>query len=195
MSNEKQQDEEEILEVEPLTAEEEAELDAENLDPLEKAERERDEYLQNWQRARADFKNLKRRTLEDIDAAVHRERSALLQENLQVLDYLDMALASPCESQDAKNLLMGVQMTRDQLWKMLEEQGVATITAEGALDPTRHQAVSTVETEDVEPGQIIEEVRKGYLIGERVLRFAQVKVSVAAEEAQAEPGAEASDEG
>ena len=163
---------------EPVAREEEL-PEAEVVDPLTAAEQERDEYLVNWQRARADFQNLKRRTLEDIEAAVARERSSLLEETLTILDYLDMALASQCESQDAQNLLVGVRMTRDQLWAMLERQQVKAIDADGAFDPNLHQAVSTVETEDAEPGSVVEIVRRGYTIGDRVLRYAQVKVAAA----------------
>jgi len=148
-------------------------------DPRTEVERERDELLVNWQRARADFQNLKRRTLEDIEAAVSRERSALLEETLTVLDYLDMALASPCDSPDAKNLLVGVRMTRDQLWTLLERQSVKPIDGKGEFDPAMHQAVSTVETEEAEPGSVVEIVRRGYTIGDRVLRHAQVKVAAA----------------
>jgi len=179
-----------------MVASEEELPEAEVVDPLTAAEQERDEYLVNWQRARADFQNLKRRTLEDIEAAVARERSSLLQETLTILDYLDMALASPCETQDAQNLQVGVRMTRDQLWAMLEGQMVKPIDAEGAFDPSRHQAVSTVETEDAEPGSVVEIVRRGYTIGERVLRFAQVKVAAASDSnIEQEPPPPADEEG
>ena len=162
-------------------------------DPLEEAERERDEMRQNWQRARADFQNLKRRILEDIEAAVGRERSAVLEGVLTILDYLDMALASPCESPDAKNLLVGVQMTRDQLWSMLEQQSVKPIDAEGDFDPARHQAVSTVETDQSPPGSIVELVRSGYTISDKVLRYAQVKVAAAPEASSEEEEAPGED--
>lgn len=158
-------------------------------DPLEKAEQERAEYLANWQRARADFQNLKRRTLEDIAAAVSRERATLLEETLTVLDYLDMALASPCESEDARNLQVGVRMTRDHLWSMLERQDVQAIDTEGAFDPTLHQAVATVETEDAAPGDVVEVVRPGYKLGDQVLRYAQVKVAASATDAPEAPSA------
>ena len=148
--------------VEEPTSEEDL-PEAEVVDPLTAAELERDEFRVNWQRARADFQNLKRRTLEDIEAAVARERTSLLQETLTILDYLDMALASPCESQDAQNLLVGVRMTRDQLWSMLEGQSVKPIEAEGTFDPGLHQAVSTVETEEVEAGSVVEAVSYTHL--------------------------------
>lgn len=146
--------------------------------PLEQAERERDEYLGNWHRARADYQNLKRRTFDDVQGAVGRERTALLQEMLTILDFLDMALATPVEHEEAKNLKVGVQMTRDQLMALLERHRVAPMeTQEGAFDHDLHQAVATVETTDVEAGQIVEVMRRGFTMAGDVLRYAQVRVA------------------
>ncbi len=174
-------------------AAQEAEVPARDETPLEQAERERDEYLGNWHRARADYQNLKRRTFDDVQGAVGRERTALLQEMLTILDFLDMALATPVEHAEAKNLKTGVQMTRDQLMALLERHRVAAMeTEEGAFDHDLHQAVATVESTDVEPGQIVEVMRRGFTIAGDVLRYAQVRVAAepqteAPTEAEPEP--------
>lgn len=160
------------------------------VDPLTRAEAERDEYLESWRRAQADYQNLRRRTLADIDNALRRDRTQLLGEVLTVLDYLDMALLSPCESPDAQALKMGVQLTRDQLWKLLEDQGVRPIPAADEFDPECHQAVATVEDEG-EPGRVLEVQRAGYRLQEDILRHAQVKVSAL----PADPEVEAATEG
>lgn len=164
-------------------------------EPLEAAERERDELREKWQRAQADFQNLRRRTLADTQSAIQRGTGEILSDVIGVLDFLDMALKSPCESADAKALLMGVQMTRDQLWKALEAQGVTLIATDGAFDAEIHQAVATVEED--EAGRIVDQVRCGYRRPNDVLRHAQVRVSVLPEppaeagaEAKAEPSAE-----
>ncbi|MEL6904683.1 MAG: nucleotide exchange factor GrpE [Planctomycetota bacterium] len=130
-------------------------------------------------RAQADYQNLRRRTQSDIEAAVSRAKSDVLAEALTVLDYLDMALAAPVESEDAKNLKIGIEMTRGQLQGLFDRLSVRPIDAEGTFDPALHQAVSTVETEEHEPGTIVEVVRKGWMLGEDVLRFAQVRVAAA----------------
>lgn len=153
-----------------------------DMDPLQLAQYERDEYLASWQRAKADYQNLRRRVLSDIEAAVRDKTQRIQEEMLTVLDYLDMALMSPCESQDAKNLLMGVQMTRTQLWQSLEKDGVKAIETTGAFDTTRHQAMATIETDEAEPGTILEVVRIGFKKGDVVLRHAQVKVAAAISE-------------
>ena len=155
---------------------------------LEKLEREKQEAEDNWKRALADYKNLRKRTLVDIDNAVRGAKQGMLSELLLVLDYLEMALSTQCETQEGQNLLFGVQMTRDQMMQFLEAQDVRPIDSTGSFDPALHQAIESVDAEDVEPGTIVETVRRGFHCGEHVLRYAQVKVAKdpAAEAAEAE---------
>ncbi len=161
-----------------------------DMDPLQLAQFERDEYLASWQRAKADYQNLRRRVLSDIESAVRDQTARIQDEMLTVLDYLDMALKSPCDSQDAKNLQMGVQMTRTMLWQSLEKDGVKAIETTGSFDPSRHQAMATIETEESEPGTILEVLRIGFKKGDKVLRHAQVKVAAALSEETSEDAAE-----
>lgn len=159
---------------------------------LERAERERDELRALWQRAQADYQNLKRRQLADVEAAARSARIGTLSELLVVLDYLDMALAAQVTTDEARNLRIGVEMTRQQFWHSLESQGVSVIPTAGAFDPALHQAVSTVESEEAAPGTILEVVRRGYRLQDSVLRHAQVKVATAPEApgGPADPGSE-----
>lgn len=149
---------------------------------------QRDEYLALWKRAQADYKNLRRRALADLEAGVRRSMLPLLESLLLVLDHLDMALASPTESQDAKNFAVGVQMTRDQMLAALEREEVREIPTDGAFDPELHQAVGTATDTDAEPGTIAETVRKGFTWRETVLRHAQVRVAGAADDEQQAEG-------
>ena len=162
-------------------------------DPLTRAERERDEAVANWQRARADYKNLNRRSLETLDAAVGRARIELLSELLLVLDYLDMALLAECTTDEAKNLHYGVSLTRDQMLGVLERFEVKPIEEMETFNPAVHQALSKVEDAEREEGEIIEVVRKGYWLGEQVLRYAQVHV-VGVDEPAPEPAEEDAEE-
>ena len=133
---------------------------------------------------------------EDIDAAVSRAKSEVLAEAITVLDYLDMALAAPVTTDEAKNLKVGVEMTRGQLQGLFDRLDVKPVVAEGTFDPALHQAVSTVETEEHEPGAIVEVVRGGWCMGETVLRYAQVRVAAAPEaEETAETEEEPSEDG
>lgn len=148
-------------------------------DELEALRSERDEFEQKWLRAQADFQNLRRRMGAEIDAAVARAKSDVLTEAVTVLDYLDMALAAPVTTEEAKNLKIGVEMTRGQLQALFDRLGVTPIDATGSFDPALHQAVATVETDELEPGAIVDVVRGGYRMGETVLRYAQVRVAAA----------------
>ena len=145
-------------------------------DPLTKAERERDEAIGNWQRALADYKNLNRRSLETINSAVRNTRTELLAELLLVIDYLDMALLAECTTEEASNLHFGVSLTRDQMLGVLERFEVKPISDLESFDPTLHQAVAKVEDPEREEGDIVEIKRKGYMIGDKVLRHADVHV-------------------
>ncbi len=160
-------------------------------DELARALRQRDEYLENWQRARADYQNLRRRMLADTEAAVRSSKEVLLGELLTVLDFLDMALATECQGEEARALHKGIELTRGQLWQLLEREGVSVVPEEGPFDPAVHQAVETVPAGDRAPGEIVRTLRRGYRLGDGVLRYAQV--AVAADEGEtARPEQEAS---
>jgi molecular chaperone GrpE len=143
----------------------------------EQVQAERDEALASWKRAQADYQNLRRRLQSDIDAAVQRAKQGLLQELLLVADYLDMALASPAKSEDARSLHAGVEMTRAQLLRALERENVRALPEQGRFDPAVHQAVESVASDAHEPGTIVGTLRRGYTIGGQVLRPAQVRVA------------------
>ncbi len=156
-------------------------VEEEQLSELELAIRERDEAKALWMRAQADYQNLRRRTQADIESAVTRAKTEVLGEAVTVLDYLDMALAAPVTTDEAKNLKIGVEMTRTQLQSLFDRLAVKPVVAEGVFDPAFHQALSTVETTEHEPGTIMEVVRGGWKMGETVLRFAQVRVAAVPE--------------
>jgi len=155
---------------------------------LAKACAERDEYLASWQRAQADYQNLRRRIGSDTEAAVARSKQALLTELLLVLDYLEMALAAPCASAEGKNLHAGVEMTRQQLWTVLAREGVKLVPETGRYDAAVHQAVERVETADEAEGTILATLRRGYTLGSQILRPAHVRVAASATRAAEEAG-------
>jgi molecular chaperone GrpE len=151
----------------------------EQLTPEELVQRERDEYYENWRRSQADFKNLRRRQSEVIAASTMATKRELLGELLLILDYLDMALLTPVETHEGKNLAMGVKMTRDQMMQFLSQREVEPIDTGGSFNPELHEAVETIETTDAGPGTILETTRAGYTLGKDVLRYANVKVAAA----------------
>lgn len=143
---------------------------------------ERDDYLARWQRAAADYQNLKRRSAAEVEAAVRRSLESLLAGLLLVVDHLDLALSSPLESDDARSLAEGVRLTRDQLLGTLRQEGVEPTAEGGPFDTRLHEAVATVERDDVEPGQVVDTLRRGYTWRGQVLRAAHVRVSRAPEQ-------------
>lgn len=145
---------------------------------IEALRKERDEFQAHWQRAQADYQNLRRRLQSDIDAAVVRSKRPLLQDLLLVLDYLEMALRSPCTTEEGKGLLAGVEMTKSVLMRALEREKVQAVPEGGSFDAALHEAVERVETNEREPGEVIETLRRGYSSEGQILRPAQVKVAV-----------------
>lgn len=143
------------------------------------AEKLRDEYLASWQRSQADYQNLRRRLQGDIDAAVARSKTALLTDLMLVLDYLEMALATPVTTPEGKNLHAGVEATKTQLVRALEREGVTPVRESGPFDAAIHQAVERVETTELAPNEIESTLRRGYISNGTVLRPAQVRVAVA----------------
>ena len=152
---------------------------------LERVTRERDDYLDKWKRAQADFANLRRRTGADIEAAVRRSQQGLLEGMLLAIDHLELALAAPAKSPEAKALREGVELTRDQMLAALAREGVQAITIQQAFDPKLHEAVVTIEDADAEPGTIVSVVRPGYTWGDVVLRPAHVAVAGGAQQESA----------
>jgi molecular chaperone GrpE len=153
-----------------------AELQA-ALEDIEKLTAERDEFLSKYQRAHADMVNMRRRATEDNEDRVRRRMQPLLEEMLLVLDNLEMALMCPTESPDAKNLAIGVEMTKNLLLSALGVEDVQRIDATGPLNPRLHQAIAVVEDTDVPAGHIVNCTRAGYTWRDFVLRSPQVRVS------------------
>lgn len=144
---------------------------------LEAVQQERDEYQRNWQRALADYQNLRRRLSTDVEDAVKRGKLSLITDLLLVLDSLDMALSAPATTAEAQSLRKGVELTRQQLGAALQREGVSEVPQTGPFDAAWHEAVAKVETKDVESGQVVDVLRKGYSWNGTVLRPAQVRVA------------------
>ncbi len=147
---------------------------------LAKALEEKQEYLNNWQRERADFLNYKKdetaRLLRNRELATER----FIEELLPVLDAYDMAFANKDAWEKVeKNWRVGVEYIHQQLLKVLAENGVTPIDAkEGdAFDHNLHESIESVETDDQSKDHTLAQIiQSGYKIGERILRPVRVKV-------------------
>lgn len=136
------------------------------------------EYLDSWQRERADFLNFKKRTDKDREQAHYNAIGDVVQKYLVVLDDLERALKSrPAELKDS-TWVEGIEHIYRKLLSLLELEGVKQmIPGEDMFDPSIHEAVVQEENPDHVSGQIIEVISPGYQIGDRVIRPARVKVA------------------
>lgn len=152
-----------------------AELEAE-LDTARKvAEQEHDSYL----RALADFSNFKRRRQEELESHIQFANQELILKLLPIIDNFERALQAAQEQHSFDSLASGVELTLRMLQDMLQKEGVEPIEAVGQeFDPTVHEAVMSVESDEHPDNTVVEELQKGYMQKSRVIRPARVKVSV-----------------
>ncbi len=144
---------------------------------LEAKQQELEEALQRYLRLAADFDNFRRRTRQEMDDVRKTAAERLIGELLPVLDNFERALAS-ARSILPDNVVTGIDMIHRQLWHVLVQHGVQALEAAGKpFDPVFHEAFEQVETDDVPEGVVMEEVQRGYLLHDKVLRPALVRVS------------------
>lgn len=157
-------------------------MDAAEAGEVERLRRVLDEEAQHHSRLRADFANLQRRVAQERDAARRDGRRAALLPVLSVLDTLERALAAGSSDSD---FYEGVAATHRLFIRALREAGAEAVESVGrAFDPQLHEAVATVPSSGVEPGTVAREVRRGWRVGNELLRPAQVVVATDPEPAE-----------
>lgn len=166
-------------EVSKPAAEEEEEAALSLEEQLELARQEVAKNLDGWQRAAAELANFKRRQEEQLKLQRDRIKAEVLVGVLSTLDDMELAFQNVPEEIDGQLLgwVEGFRLVQRKLYKILDEQNVMPINTEGKFDPNFHEAVSYEESEDHQENEIIAEVRRGYQIGNRVLRPALVRVA------------------
>jgi molecular chaperone GrpE len=138
-----------------------------------------EEYLNRLKYAQADIENLKKRYDRQLEELKKYCTEPLIIELLDVVDELELAVKSGRSSNSTDAVIQGVEMTLRKLKKVLENEGVFPIECIGKpFDPSKHSAVAKTEKEGVDGCIIVEEVRKGYTMGEKVIRPSVVKVVV-----------------
>jgi len=145
---------------------------------LEEANALAAEYLDGWQRARAEFANYKKRVDRDQLIAHQTAAGNILKRFLDVSDDLERALKNRPQDGDGAVWANGIDLVYRKLHAILEAEGLKVIQAEGEFfDPGLHEAISHEESPAHESGQVIGVVQPGYLLGDRVLRPARVRVA------------------
>lgn len=161
-------------------SEEAAEADAETapVDPLREEIDKKDKEIETLKdqllRNMAEYDNYRKRTSRERIELEPEITAKTVSEFLTVADNLERALSAECGDENFKK---GVQMIYDSFMETLEKLGVEQIPAEGAFDPSMHQAVQQLPAEEgQESGEIAATFQKGYKLGSRILRFAMVAV-------------------
>jgi molecular chaperone GrpE len=163
-----------IIEQPGPTLEEFQALQQQLADTLAKA----DEYLNGWQRSQADFANFKRRIEREQTQIYQNAAGSVIKRFLAVLDDLDRALKNRPKEGDGAAWAEGIELIYRKLMAILESEGVKPMSAEGQqFDPNLHEAILSEDSDRHESGQVIEVLQQGYLLGERVLRPAMVRVA------------------
>lgn len=135
--------------------------------------------LDGWQRAQAEFSNYRRRVERDQIRMREDAASRVIKQFLPVVDDLTRALKDRPQSGEAAEWAAGIELINRKLSAVLESEGVRRMEVEGEMfDPNLHEAIAQMESPDHESGQIVEVIQEGYMIGDRVLRAALVRVAV-----------------
>lgn len=150
---------------------------------LKKLADERADLLDKLARRQADFDNFRKRTERERAETYNRALGEVVRRLLPVMDNLQRALetertSSAGESDEFRHFLEGVELISRQLGSVVEGLGVEVIPTVGQLfDPHVHEAVSTEPASDVEPDTVVQEMQRGYRLGDKLLRPAMVKVA------------------
>ncbi|TET82760.1 MAG: nucleotide exchange factor GrpE [Anaerolineales bacterium] len=137
-----------------------------------------DEYLDGWQRSRAEFANYKKRVKREKEEMRAQVTGEILTHYLGVIDDLERALKDRPVESESNAWAEGIELIFTKLKAILESEGVEPIVAEGKIfDPNFHEAVTYEENDDHRDGEVIEVIQTGYKLGDRVLRPAMVRVA------------------
>ena len=158
----------------------EAPLTPQQIEELKLKAAKADEHWERVLRATADLENFKKRAARERQEAIKFANASLLEKLIPALDNLDMALAAAnnAESHSLESLKTGLAMIYNQLKSALAETGLEEIDATNQpFDPNLHEAVSHQDSAELPEGQVLQQLRKGYKLRERLIRPASVVVA------------------
>jgi molecular chaperone GrpE len=145
---------------------------------LEELRKKAGENLESWQRERADFTNYKKRIEREQELLSQTVAGNTIKKILVVLDDLERALKLRPNSGDGGAWADGIELVYRKMINLVESSGVTRMQVDdGLFDPNKHEAITHEDSPDHQSGQIIEVVQQGYMIGDRVLRPALVRVA------------------
>lgn len=148
---------------------------------IDEKDRKINELTDDLKRLQAEFENFKKRNEKEWSERVKFANQWIISDLLMVLDSFDKALEETKECDDADSIKDGVRRVQRQFKQILEREGLREIDTKGKFDPFLHEAIMREEKDDVEDGKILEVYQKGYVLGNKALRPAKVKVAKKAE--------------
>ena len=158
-----------------LTAEEQVAILSRD---LEEVRQEASQSLEQVQRAQADLANYRRRTEEESVALRQDANRRLIMSLLPVIDELELAINHLGEGEAADSWVEGVKLIHRKAYGVLESEGLSRIEAVGVqFDPLQHEAVGVVDSDKQPSGYVVEALRNGYRLRDRVIQAAQVVVA------------------
>ncbi|MBC8264461.1 MAG: nucleotide exchange factor GrpE [Anaerolineales bacterium] len=181
---------EEVAVAEEVTEEVEETSELETLrQELEEAKAQAAEYLDGWQRARAEFANYKKRNEQERQELFKLANTTLISRLLLIFDDFERAFQTLPSNLLSLTWIDGVALIYRRLQAILDGEGLTPMETEGqSFDPLVHEAVTYEESAEHQEGQIIGEVQRGYKLGDRVLRPALVRVAKGKPVLEAEEG-------
>lgn len=148
-----------------------------NKEELEKLKQEKDEYLNGWKRAKADFLNYQKDEAKRFEEVIKYSNEMILKDLISVLDSFELGIAAMEKSGNADK---GVYIIKNQLEEILKKQGLEKIKVSvgDKFDPACHESLGAVESSpSASSGQVAEEIESGYILNGKVVRPARVKLS------------------
>lgn len=162
------------VEMVEICADELAQLKAD----LEKAQKQVCENLDGWQRERAEFSNYKKRIERDQAQMTQMITGSVIKKYLAIVDDMDLAMKNRPTKGDGAGWAEGIELIERKLQTILDSEGIERINQNKIqFDPNLHEAISHEENPEFESGEVIEVVRQGYKLGDRILRPAMVRVA------------------
>jgi len=169
---------EEIEAEEQTTASQDSSSTEEDDVRLNELHKQVEDAQQRALRAQADFDNYRRRTIKEKEELAQYASMKLITELLPVIDNFERALTAAQTAEDKDSFIKGVDMIFRQFNQVLQQEGLAQMETVGQpFNPDFHQAIMQVESDEHEEGIVVEEVQRGYMLKDKVLRPAMVKVS------------------
>ncbi len=157
-------------------------VSVEELEKIKSRAAQADEFWDRLLRQTAEFDNYRKRMARERQEAVQFANQALLQNLVTVLDHFEAAINAASQAQESslESFKSGMNLIHSQLKSVLTETGLEEINAQNqTFNPSWHEAVSQKETTEAPEGQVVEQLRKGYKLRERLLRPAMVVVAKA----------------